>query len=67
MHASLKARSGYLRHGPPRRSWRDAAVWAEFNREYHDLDREPDGIWDQRQECVEPLLTQPNFSGTGMD
>ena len=23
-------------------------VWAEFNREYHDLDREFDGTWDQR-------------------
>jgi hypothetical protein len=31
-----------------RRSWREAAAWAEFSCVYHDLDRELDGIWDQR-------------------
>ena len=31
-----------------RRSWREAAAWAEFSRAYHDLDRGLDGIWDQR-------------------
>ena len=31
-----------------RRSWREAAVWAEFSRARHDLDRELDGIWEQR-------------------
>ena len=31
-----------------RRSWREAAVWTEFSRAYHDLDRGLHGIWDQR-------------------
>ena len=31
-----------------RRSWRETAVWAEFSRANHDLDRGLDGIWDQR-------------------
>ena len=31
-----------------RRSWREAAAWAEFSCAYHDLDRELDRIWDQR-------------------
>ena len=30
-----------------RRSWREAAVWTEFSRAYHDLDRGLHGIWDQ--------------------
>jgi hypothetical protein len=31
-----------------RSSWRETAVWAEFSRANHDLDRGLDGIWDQR-------------------
>jgi hypothetical protein len=31
-----------------RRSWREAAVWTELSRAYHDLDRGLHGIWDQR-------------------
>jgi len=28
-----------------RRSWPQAAAWAEFRREHHDLDGELDAIW----------------------
>ena len=31
-----------------RRSWREAAAWAEFSRACHDLDREAGGFWDRR-------------------